>query len=306
MVLGCQANEAYAKHTVVLIYSIAQSRNIARPIKIFLLDAGLKASTIRRLYSLCNSLSNIEIHVIRPDPAHVGILNKLPLPNWQSVAAYYRLLLPLYIPDYYSRAIYMDVDVILKNDIYDLWTTDMMEYPLMAVPDAGGPTFGSRSKADFFLSELGLPHNGRYFNSGVMLIDLQYWRASNVTFNAIEVRQQAEHRLSHSDQDALNIVFAGMWGELDSRWNVVTSAYYTSYFLRHNYFALHFTGTNPAAHNCPHHEAPAFLDLFVRSEWYTKKEYIIWRIKQWMMFMKQKMYSIIRRAKKSIISARIR
>jgi lipopolysaccharide biosynthesis glycosyltransferase len=67
--------------------------------------------------------------------------------------------------------------------------------------------------------ELGLPAAAKYFNAGVMLVDLVRWRRERIADRALEYLQRYRDRVLLWDQEALNAALAGRWGELDPRWN---------------------------------------------------------------------------------------
>lgn len=79
-------------------------------------------------------------------------------------AAYYRLELAELLPESIDKVLYLDGDIIVRRSINDLWNTDISNYALAAVPD----------------NNIGLDLRSGYFNSGVMLINLKYWREHNL------------------------------------------------------------------------------------------------------------------------------
>ena len=87
--------------------------------------------------------------------------------KWASIAVYYRLLAPRLLPDTIEKVLYLDSDLIVRKSLAPLWNTDIADRPLAAVPDYIGGTAGR---------DLGLPDGTKYFNSGVLLMNLQYWR----------------------------------------------------------------------------------------------------------------------------------
>ena len=67
---------------------------------------------------------------------------------------------------------------------------------------------------------LGLDCDGttNYFNCGVMVFDLAYWRAHDVAGRT--VKYLTDHpELYYMDQDALNFICGGRYVRLDQRWN---------------------------------------------------------------------------------------
>jgi lipopolysaccharide biosynthesis glycosyltransferase len=58
-----------------------------------------------------------------------------------------------------------------------------------------------------------------YFNSGVMVIDLQAWRAARIEQCCLEAASRLQHRTKWLDQHVLNTCLAGRWGLLPPVWN---------------------------------------------------------------------------------------
>ena len=102
--------------------------------------------------------------------------DKLPDMFYYSLAAYYRFFIETAFPQY-DKAIYLDCDVILLNDIAKLYDTDVSDYLVGAVYEQNtdrSPVFTS------YVEEIiGIPHN-TYFNSGVMVMNLAKFREEKV------------------------------------------------------------------------------------------------------------------------------
>jgi lipopolysaccharide biosynthesis glycosyltransferase len=60
---------------------------------------------------------------------------------------------------------------------------------------------------------------GGYFNSGIMLVDLNKWRKSGLLERGRRFANEHPDRLRHWDQDVLNHVFEADWLPLPDRWN---------------------------------------------------------------------------------------
>jgi lipopolysaccharide biosynthesis glycosyltransferase len=129
-----------------------------------------------------------------------------------STATYRRLLLPELLPEL-DRLIYLDADIIVRDDLAELWTTALDDHPLGAVPDAWA--------ADNAVMRQRFPSG--YFNSGVLLMDLASWRAQRIERRAFALVHEylaggARGPLLY-DQDPLNEVLKGSWQRLSPRWN---------------------------------------------------------------------------------------
>ena len=111
----------------------------------------------------------------------------------------------------------MDVDLLVLRDIAELWQYDLQGRPLAAVPDYG--IIASRRLMKQKQNVIGLQLHSKYFNSGVVIMDLEQWRKHGYAKQVIELA--AAGNLPHHDQDALNKVFMGNWIALPLKWNVI-------------------------------------------------------------------------------------
>lgn len=118
----------------------------------------------------------------------------IPLPAW------YRLFFP-YILDA-DRLLYLDTDVICVSSIAKLFSLPMKENIIAVAPDIE-PMLSKRNLA----LNLG---THKYFNSGVILIDLKKWLNNDINNKIFKVIKKRKKDLIALDQDALNIVFANL------------------------------------------------------------------------------------------------
>lgn len=126
--------------------------------------------------------------------------------------AYFRIEIPeLFRDKNVEKVLYMDCDMIALTDITKLWETDLQDHILAAVEDAG---FHQR------LEKMGIKtKSNRYFNSGLMLINVKKWLEENVTERVFQFIEENPEKLRFHDQDALNAILHDCWVPLHSRWN---------------------------------------------------------------------------------------
>lgn len=125
---------------------------------------------------------------------------------------YSRLLIPNLLPLEVKRVLYLDTDILVLDDLGRLWETDLEGAPVGAVRD------GLASSPDGSGSVPGVPPVQAYFNSGVLLIDVEQWRslgAGELALEYLKVHRDARF----PDQNALNVIFDGRWKMLDQKWN---------------------------------------------------------------------------------------
>jgi lipopolysaccharide biosynthesis glycosyltransferase len=110
----------------------------------------------------------------------------------------------------------MDADTLVLDDVTKLWRCGLRGRALGAVQDPILLTFAS---GDLPLDKTGISRRARYFNSGVLLMDLARWRKEDLAVKVLETAHQLSNVGWFPDQDALNMVFAGKWQKLHPRWN---------------------------------------------------------------------------------------
>lgn len=95
-----------------------------------------------------------------------------------SNTALLKFFIPTILSDI-SKVLYLDGDIVMRKDIVDMYETCIDEYNLAAVPDEMNFDFEKWivNKKQFrkFYESL-LETNGKYFNSGVMLLNLDRLR----------------------------------------------------------------------------------------------------------------------------------
>lgn len=115
-------------------------------------------------------------------------------------AAYFRLFLTEILPVSMDKVIYFDGDTIVRHSLAELWNTDVSGYALAAVPDMREGEIGRYNRLHFS------PASG-YFNSGMLLVNLKYWREHQVVELFLDCMQKHQSQLVYHDQDILNFVF---------------------------------------------------------------------------------------------------
>jgi lipopolysaccharide biosynthesis glycosyltransferase len=124
-----------------------------------------------------------------------------------------RILIPQVLDASISRVLYIDADILVLGDLRRLWFTDLEGAPLGAVVDDIDRHLkvGSASVSR-------VPQVQRYFNAGILLIDVERWRTEGISDKAMTYLAANPHS-PFADQDALNVACDGRWKSLDPRWN---------------------------------------------------------------------------------------
>ena len=129
--------------------------------------------------------------------------------------AWYRVRLPELLPDV-DRVLYIDADALITANLRELWSSELRGWPLGAVTQYFYPAMIPRIEAD-----LRLPDVTSYFNSGVLLFDLDRWQLRGYGSDR-GVRANPLGQMVWPDQDALNGVLHARRHRLHPRWNAMT------------------------------------------------------------------------------------
>lgn len=130
-------------------------------------------------------------------------------------AIWYRVFLPELLPDL-DKVLYLDSDLIVLQSLAELWERDLSQHALAAVTNPM-PAIHRRYPRDV----LGLAPED-YFNSGVLLLNLERLRKDGARERLLEYARQHPANAC-PDQDALNVLFHDSCLRLHLRWNYQTA-----------------------------------------------------------------------------------
>ena len=120
--------------------------------------------------------------------------NKLPHINHMTFARYY-------IPDFVTedKVLYLDSDLLVTDDLTDLFELDLGENYLAATRSCFGAGIG--------------------FNAGVLLINNKKWQAENIRQKLIDLTEKEHENVGEGDQSILNILFQNSCYQLEDTYN---------------------------------------------------------------------------------------
>jgi lipopolysaccharide biosynthesis glycosyltransferase len=262
------ADTAYIPHAATTLHSLLTS-NDPTTVRAHLLhppDLSRKVITVMERM-VTGSGGAIRFHQIgRADVQGLPSMGRISQVMW------YRLLLPELLP--IERVLYLDCDTLVVDDVSSLWTLDMGSQPIAAVTNVFPHDLIHRP------GELGIPID-RYFNSGVLLMDLDVWRRTDCAAAVVHLARHHPDRLVFPDQDALNIVLSEKRVPLHPRWNAQNSIFYFSWAeerfsaatiaeARSNPAIVHFEGpaqAKPWHRRSTHPYQPTYLEHRAHTPW---------------------------------------
>lgn len=122
--------------------------------------------------------------------------------NGWTEMVYYRLLIPEILPQY-DKVIYSDVDVLFKDDIFELYNIDIDNYELAAFPTS----INIDSEANRIIGKIFFPENkNKYqYNSGILVFNSKRMRKEKTIDKFFKTIKHFKDRLKLFDQDVINI-----------------------------------------------------------------------------------------------------
>lgn len=273
------SDDNYAQHLGASVYSLLSNNKEFSEINVYIIDNGISETNRKNLATIESEFANAKfIYIDFTDWKNKLSLNM----SWNiSISAYARLFVDSMLPKTVDRLLYLDCDMIVCGSLAPMWTTDLNGKVLGAVQD----TIGDVTK-----SAVGLVPEDRYFNSGMLLIDMEAWRAQDMDNKCLSFINDHNGNVTHHDQGVLNGVLRNNWHLLNVENNLMTIHYVMSYGKTLNYFGehasfyreseveaaklkpviLHYTPsftTRPWVGNCAHPLKNKYWEVLAKTPW---------------------------------------
>ena len=204
-------DDRYVAGAVAVLRSAAGTLTSGQGLRAHIVADHLSAESVLGLRSRLTPVCETVFHV-----------TPLPLPmtrryQWFTPACLGRLQ-PDILPAEVSRVLYLDCDTVVQEDLTRLFDVDLKGHALAAVHNMVSPDRVIETGPPVRQVQFGAVAPG-YFNSGVMLFDLDVWRRLRYTARIRDLWARFGEHLHGPDQDVLNLAFAGEWQPLSPVWN---------------------------------------------------------------------------------------
>lgn len=206
-------DENYAFYTCVAITSMAKNAACDTEYDVYILvnDKFPKQSIFDKISS---RFPNIKIQLLRVDS---GIFENVVINSKHvSKATFYRLMISRLIDA--DQCIYLDSDVIVTEDLWALYSTDLDGYYIAGCRDTWLDML-SEEEYEERRKSIRIHSMEEYINAGVLLMNLRKIRESGFDETLL---QHLNADYPHEDQDILNVCCLGKIKRLPAKWNVFT------------------------------------------------------------------------------------
>jgi lipopolysaccharide biosynthesis glycosyltransferase len=169
----------------------------------------------------------------------IPFIKDLVISHHISVAAYFRLFLPSILKNV-QKTLYLDGDLIVDESIEELYNTILDDESLAAV------FYENKERIEALTLKNG------YFNSGVILINLNYLRENNCESKFVQFIQNHPEKILFWDQDVLNYTLQDTIAPLHRKWNFIP--YNNNYPPEYKPIIIHYAGRHkPWSKYCEKH-----------------------------------------------------
>jgi lipopolysaccharide biosynthesis glycosyltransferase len=207
---ACDRN--YIPHLTVAIKSIVLNASKDNTYNLYVLESNLD---IEYKYQLEKHLTeNFKLFFVDVAKEKDILDGKISLRDYYTCATYYRLFIPLLFEDM-DKCLYLDSDIVVLDDIAKLYNFNLGDNLVGACMDevlSLNPVF--KEYADRFVGV----HHMRYFNAGILLMNLKEFRKQNIFDKFIKLMRRKSFPVAQ-DQDYLNVLCKNQVRTLPLAWN---------------------------------------------------------------------------------------
>lgn len=218
-ILLCTDNN-YVMPTGVLIHSVGMHNH--GPIHYYVLVDRLFSDVSRQILKniVDKYNSSIEYYVIDDDVVRTLPFGHVNMPSHVSIATYYRLFITEILPMDVHKILYLDGDMIVRKSLKTLWNNDIDNRAVGVVHDMDEKSHVKR---------LGISEYSGYFNAGMLLINLDYWREHRCFDRFMQFINEHGDIIVFHDQDVLNYVLSN-----EVNWMPLTYNFQNGFILSEN------------------------------------------------------------------------
>lgn len=242
----------YAPHLCVAIYSLLKNLNKEYCSNIYILDGGIKSDNKEKIVNSCDYFYNHKIIFIKVDGTKFSKINA----TYLTKEAFYRLESPT-IFNNLNEIIYLDCDIIVNGDISQILKENTVKnYYIKAVSEI--------TMNNYYMENLKIDKNLQFFNTWVLLINLDNVRAQNLFEKVYNYLIENSQILLAWDQDWLNAIFNRIYTVLPPKFNALpfiflTNNYKNLWYKKDEFFeaknnpvVIHYAWAKPWRYFCDH------------------------------------------------------
>jgi len=181
-----------------MLTSVVCNAKTNRDIHIYIIESDMTDTLRQKIEQSVlqnkKSLHEVTLHWTKLDQFPTYDLPESKKHHILTTDSYSRLFLPDVLPEEAEQLIYLDADVVVLADLALLSDSVDKNCTMAAVPSTILPYVSSTGHEGiplvFNYVELGIPASKRYFNAGVLVINLKPWRKNQISSRVIDYLQR--------------------------------------------------------------------------------------------------------------------
>lgn len=195
-------NRNYLDKAKTMLHSLRRNHS-EDGITVYLINHSLRGTEINKFRKYLKKHLRMELMVI---DISITAFDQLPLDtNRFSIEIYYRVIAQFLLPQTVERIMWLDADIIICGNISEFYYQDFEGSLLAVCPDVN-----CEDKDIILIKEkLGLTNDHIYFNSGVLLLNIEALRETTTLHEIVQSAQSIAQYLVYPDQDLLNYFYTG-------------------------------------------------------------------------------------------------
>lgn len=208
-------DQRFTPYAMVSIASLIDNVSARRNYEIHVLHTDVNEET----QAAFHELEKPNVSIVFDDVSGLinSIVSMLPIRDYYSPSTYFRFVIASFFPQY-DKALYIDADTCIVQDVAKLYDTQIGSNYVAAVPEA--VMSNMKDTGDYAEKVLGI-NRFRYFNAGMLVINSKAWREHDVLGQFLFLIGYYNFVVAQ-DQDYLNVICKNKVHYLPRKWNVET------------------------------------------------------------------------------------
>ena len=216
------SSNEYVPYVGTLLNSILRNSSDSNNYDITILQTDITSSNKRLIDTIIGDNCNFSVRYTNVSEEIIG-------KNFDvgpyTIHTFYRLLIP-YLFSEYEKVLYLDADIVVNEDIYDLFNYNLEGKYIAAAPDIRYNSWlnmEGHEIIEYTKNTLKIDtHKHRYFNAGAIVYNIIPF-INNIPKDKIMTLATSTH-WKFVDQDVLNILCEGKTYYLPIKYNIMTTA----------------------------------------------------------------------------------
>jgi len=205
-------DDNYAAALSVTLISLKQNISKNNQYRVIILSTKLSAENKELLSSIQEGNLTIEFNDVTEEMKKIE--TSLSLRDYYTLTTYFRFFISILYKDL-NKALYLDSDLVITTDIAKLYNTRLGVNLLAAIPDDVIQIYAPFY--NYVQTTLRIKKE-RYFNAGVLVMNLREFREQNIFEQFIKLSQIRKFPVAQ-DQDYLNVICKDRIVYLPHIWN---------------------------------------------------------------------------------------